>query len=30
MASRPLTTGEIALARSIFADAVDYSKVRLV
>ena len=30
MRSRPLTPGEIALARSIFADAIDYSKVRLV
>lgn len=28
--SRPLTPGEIALARSIFKDAIDYSKVRLV
>lgn len=28
--SRFLTTGEIALARSIFGDAIDYSKVRLV
>jgi hypothetical protein len=28
--SRPLTPGEIALARSIFGDAIDYSKVRLV
>ena len=28
--SRSLTNGEIALARSIFADAIDYSKVRLV
>jgi hypothetical protein len=28
--SRPLTPGEIALARSVFADAIDYSKVRLV
>jgi hypothetical protein len=27
--SRPLTSGEIALARSIFLDAIDYSKVRL-
>jgi len=30
MVSRPLTTGEIALARSIFGSAVDYSRVRLV
>src|SRR5690348_8231672 len=28
--SRPLTTGEIDLARSIFGNAIDYSKVRLV
>ena len=28
--SRPLTTGEIELARSIFGNAIDYSKVRLV
>jgi hypothetical protein len=28
--SRSLTSGEIALARSVFGDAVDYSKVRLV
>ncbi len=28
--SRPLTPGEIALARSIFGDAIDYSKVKLV
>ena len=28
--SRSLTPGEIALARSIFGDAIDYSKVRLV
>ena len=28
--SRPLTPGEIALARSVFGDAIDYSKVRLV
>ena len=26
---RPLTDGEIQLARSIFADAIDYSRVRL-
>lgn len=30
MVCRPLTTGEIALARSIFGDAIDYSKVRLI
>lgn len=30
MVSRPLTTGEIALARSVFGDAVDYSRVRLI
>jgi hypothetical protein len=28
--SRPLTSGEIALARSMFGDAIDYSKVRLL
>lgn len=28
--SRSLTAGEVQLARSIFGDAVDYSKVRLV
>ena len=28
--ARPLTTGEIALARSVFGDAIDYSKVRMV
>jgi len=28
--SRPLTPGEIELARSIFGQAVDYSKVRMV
>ena len=28
--SRPLTLGEIALCQSIFGDAIDYSKVRLV
>ena len=28
--SRPLTPGEIALARSIFADSIDYSDVRLI
>jgi len=30
MESRPLTPGEIALARTIFGDAIDYSKVRMV
>ena len=30
MKRRPLTPGEIALARSIFGDAIDYSKVCLV
>ena len=30
MQSRALTTGEIALARSVFGEAVDYSKVRLI
>ena len=29
-ASRSLTPGEIALARSMFGDAIDYSKVRLI
>ena len=29
-ASRSLTSGEIALARSVFGDAIDYAKVRLV
>ena len=28
--NRPLTPGEIELARSVFGDAIDYSKVRLV
>ena len=28
--SRPLTPGEITLARSIFGDAIDYSTVKLV
>jgi hypothetical protein len=28
--ARPLTSGEIALARSVFGDAIDYSKVRMV
>jgi hypothetical protein len=30
MRSRPLTPGEIALARSVFGDSIDYAKVRLV
>ena len=30
MKSRSLTSGEIELARSIFGDAIDYSKVRLI
>jgi hypothetical protein len=30
MIARSLTSGEIALARSIFKDAVDYSRVRLI
>lgn len=29
-ASRPLTAGEIELARSVFGDAIDYSRVRMV
>ena len=28
--SRPLTSGEIELAHSVFGDAIDYSRVRLV
>ena len=28
--SRPLTSGEIALARSVFGDAVDYHRAKLV
>jgi hypothetical protein len=28
--ARPLTPGEIELARSVFGDAIDYSRVRLV
>ena len=28
--SRPLTAGEIALARTMFGDSIDYSKVQLV
>ena len=27
---RPLTEGEIALARSVFGDAIDYARVRLI
>jgi hypothetical protein len=30
MLSRSLTSGEIALARSVFGDAIDYSRVHLV
>ena len=29
MDSRPLTPGEVAIARSVFGDAIDYAKVRL-
>ena len=29
-ASRPLTSGEIELARSVFGDAIDYERVRMV
>ena len=29
-ASRPLTSGEIELARSVFGDAIDYARVRMV
>ena len=29
-ASRPLTLGEIELARSVFGDAIDYARVRMV
>ena len=29
MTGRPLTSGEIALARAIFADSIDYERVRL-
>jgi hypothetical protein len=29
-ARRPLTAGEIALARSVFGDAIDYARVRMV
>jgi hypothetical protein len=28
--SRPLTSGEIGLARSVFGDAIDYGRVRMV
>lgn len=28
--SRPLTDGEVALARSVFGDAIDYRRVKLV
>lgn len=28
--ARPLTSGEIALARSVFGDAIDYSRVSMV
>jgi hypothetical protein len=28
--ARPLTPGEIAVARSVFGDAIDYSRVRMV
>lgn len=28
--SRPLTSGEIGLARTMFGDSIDYSKVRMV
>lgn len=30
MKGRPMTAGEIALARTIFGEAIDYSKVRLI
>src|SRR6476659_5156345 len=30
MSGRPMTAGEIALARSIFGNAINYSKVRLI
>ena len=30
MSSRPLTAGETALARSVFGDAIDYARVRMV
>lgn len=29
MTSRPLTLGEIALARTVFGEAIDYAKVRI-
>ncbi len=28
--ARPLTPGEIALARSVFGDAIDYARVRMI
>jgi uncharacterized membrane protein YidH (DUF202 family) len=28
--NRPLTLGEVAIARSVFGDAIDYAKVRLI
>ena len=30
MQGRPLTTGEVELARSVFGDAIDYERVRMV
>jgi hypothetical protein len=30
MTSRPLTPGEVALARSVFGEAIDYGRVRLI
>lgn len=30
MVERPLTPGEIELGRSVFGDAIDYSKVRMI
>ena len=30
MVARPLTAGEVALARSVFGDAIDYGQVQLV
>jgi hypothetical protein len=30
MTMRPLTAGEVALARSVFGEAIDYSRVRMV
>ena len=29
MTERPLTTGELTLARTVFCDAIDYSPVRI-